>query len=110
MTAQPDLFDTRLPYKGEPPAQKHSATSQAAAQSIVKSIGPLHTRVLAYLTANPKGATDERLMSELDLGGNTLRPRRRELQLMGLIRDSGATALTRSGRNAVVWVKTETTP
>lgn len=102
MTTHPDLFD--LPYRGEAPSQKHSRTSQEAAHSIRKSIGPLHTRVLNYLAAHPLGATDEHLMRELDLGGNTLRPRRRELQLMGLIADSGRTDLTQSGRSAVVWV------
>lgn len=34
---------------------------------------------------------------------NTQRPRRRELELMGRIEDSGQTRLTRSRRAAVVW-------
>ena len=105
MRNQPDLF-ARVPYNGNPPAQRHSTTSTAAAESIRSKIGPLHKRVMAFLKQNPNGATDEQLMSALDLGGNTLRPRRRELQLMGLLRDSGRTALTCSGRHAVVWVAT----
>jgi hypothetical protein len=90
-------------YGGVPPHQKHSATSEAAAVSVQQRIGPLHKKILNYLEQNPVGATDEQLMEQLDMGGNTLRPRRRELQLMGRIGDSGKTRLTRSGRNAVVW-------
>jgi hypothetical protein len=103
-----DLFDfrepKRAPYNGEAPFQKHSSTSAEAAKSVEKKIGPLHRRILDYLTEHRAGATDERLMSDLDLGGNTLRPRRRELQLMERIRDSGRTAKTKSGREAVIWV------
>lgn len=106
MTKMKDLFgDTPYqPYGGDPPSQKHSSTSKAAASSIKKKIGPLHRRVMAYLLANPQGASDERMMDDLHLGGNTLRPRRRELQLMGYVEDSGRTVLTRSRRLAVVWV------
>jgi hypothetical protein len=99
---QPDLFNhVKPPYRGEPPAQSHSQTSIAAAASIKKSIGPLHKRILAYLKSNP--STDEEIMDALDMGGNTERPRRRELELMGRIIDSGKTRLTRSRRLAVVW-------
>lgn len=95
-----DLFD--LPYNGEPPAQKHSATSKAAAEEIKDKIGPLHRNVLGALNiCGPM--TDEELCLRIGLGGNTLRPRRRELQLMGKIRDSGRKRQCRSGRQAVVW-------
>jgi hypothetical protein len=100
--AHPDLFDyTPPPYRGEPPAQRHSQTSKAAAAQIKKAIGPLHKLILAHLKDNP--STDEEIMSALDMNGNTERPRRRELELMGKIEDSGKTRLTRSGRTAVVW-------
>lgn len=114
MAHQPDLFtaidrypQAPLPYNDSPPAQKHSQTSTEAAEKIRPRVGKLHRLVLDYLAQHPAGATDEQLMDALDLGGNTLRPRRRELQLMGLVADSERTALTRSGRNAVVWVKAE---
>lgn len=104
-----DLFEYRappkLPYGGEAPRQKHSATSTAAAQKIKKKIGPLHQKILDYLTSHPGGASDEKMGSDLDMGLNTLRPRRRELQLMDQIVDSERTILTESGRSAVVWVK-----
>lgn len=101
----PDLFGyAPLPYRGDPPAQSHSVTSIAAAQSIRKSIGPLHQRILSFLAELPNmGATDEEMQFELDMPANTQRPRRRELELMGRITDSGKTRLTRSGREAVIW-------
>lgn len=103
----PDLFDyvppVRAPYRGEPPSQAHSPTSIKAAQQIKKAIGPLHIRILAHLEKHPDGATDEEIMAALDMPGNTERPRRRELQQMGKIVDSGETRRTKSGREAVVW-------
>lgn len=90
-----------LAYAGRVPAQSHSVTSCEAADRIKKHIGPLHERVLAYLRGNP--ATDEEMCDALALGGNTLRPRRRELELNGLIENSGTTRPTKAGRNAVLW-------
>jgi hypothetical protein len=101
-TKYPDLFDyTPPPYRGEPPSVRHSETSKAAAQKIKKAIGPLHKRILAHLENG--GATDEEMQRDLDMGANTQRPRRRELQLLGKIEDSGQTRLTRAGHSAVVW-------
>jgi hypothetical protein len=99
-----DDFDDELPYGGEPPAQSHSRTSIAAADRLRKRVGPLHQKVLRYLQTNLAGATDEMLCDELGLVGNTERPWRRELQLMGYIEDRGRVARTRSGRDAVVWI------
>lgn len=89
------------PYRGEPPAQAHSPTSVAAAEQIKKSIGPLHRQILDHLKHHP--STDEEMMAALDMGGNTERPRRRELELMGKIENSGIMRQTKSGREAVVW-------
>ena len=102
----PDLFDyVPPPYRGEPPAQSHSPTSLAAAESIRKVIGPLHKRILEYLreVEHFGGSTDEEMQINLDMGANTQRPRRRELELMGKIQNSGTTRRTKSGREAVVW-------
>ena len=84
MTMDPhtlDLFGAQAsrPYAGEPPSQRHSDTSIAAAEAIKAKVGPLHRKVLDYLLAHPEGATDEQLMDGLRMGGNTLRPRRRHL-------------------------------
>jgi hypothetical protein len=72
-----------------------------AAEQIKRAIGPLHKKILAHLNVQP--STDEEMQHYLDLSANTQRPRRRELQLMERIEDSGETRLTRSGRQAVVW-------
>lgn len=93
------------PYGGEPPSQAHSRTSKDAAASIKRHIGPLHRKILDWLNRHPAGASDERMARELDIGLNTFRPRRRELQLMEYVEDSGRTELTGSRRNAVIWVR-----
>ncbi len=90
-----DLFD--------PPTQRHSATSLAAAKSIKPQLSRLHKLVLDALTKSRFGETDESLMQLTGLPANTLRPRRRELELQGKIKDSGETRATASGRQATVW-------
>lgn len=84
--------------------QRHSETSRQAARSVASYSGRDRSRVLEYLEQHPEGATDEQIGDALDLPGNTLRPRRRELQQASLIIDSGRHASTRSGRKAVVWI------
>ena len=91
-----DLFD--------PPAQRHSATSLAAAKSIKPQLSRLHKLVLEALSKSRFGETDESLMQLTGLPANTLRPRRRELQLKGKIKDSGQTRATVSGRQATIWI------
>ena len=103
MSGLKDHFLGDTPY--EPPFQRHSSTSHDASQSIAKHIGGLQERLLSYLADNPAGATDEAMGEALKLPGNTLRPRRRELQIAGLIKDSGRYGYTKSGRKAVVWVR-----
>lgn len=115
MTDQLDLLSWTppakpLPYRGEAPSQAHSETSKAAAKRINGCRSSLHAEIVGYLTRNPSGATDEQLITRLDMPANTLRPRRRELQLVGRIKDSGRTSKTISGRDAVVWVLTQELP
>lgn len=88
----------------EPPAQPHSPTSKAAAEAIEPAVGTLQARVLAYIRqCGLCGATDDELQRFLEMDPSTERPRRIELQRKGLIRDSGKTRPTRSGRQAIVW-------
>lgn len=96
MTAQYDLFG------GEPPSQRHSETSRAAAAAIKQRIGPLHLKLIKYLRGRD-GATDEEMQADIPMPANTQRPRRRELELMGEIIDSGRVRLTHSRRLAVIW-------
>jgi hypothetical protein len=93
--------DYESPYGDLPPHQRHSETSKAAAESMRYKIGPLHRRIMEFLRL--KGATDEAMQIALDMNPNTQRPRRRELELMGYIVDSGYRTVTLSGREAVIW-------
>jgi hypothetical protein len=93
MTAQLDL-----------PYQSHSWTSQAAAESISPKRTEQDRRdILRYIRLN-YGATDEELQLALHMNGNRERPRRVELvDKFKLVRDSGRTRLTSSGRAATIW-------
>lgn len=91
-------------YGGEPPHQRHSDTSTASADELPEERRrTLRAQVLAYIV-RMRGATDEEMQTALGMEGNTERPRRRELQLGGLIVDSGQRRLTTSRRRAVVWI------
>ena len=50
-----------------------------------------------------RSGTDEELSERLNLSGNTVRPRRGELESDGLIAHRGELRTTRSGRKARVW-------
>jgi hypothetical protein len=88
----------------DPPAQRHSATSRAAAREIGATAGTLRARVLGHLIECGRlGATDEEMQTALDMNPSTQRPRRIELVAAGLVYDTTATRATRSGRRAAVW-------
>lgn len=76
-------------------------TSAAAYASIQPSISETQQKVLDSLKRC--SATDHELCASLGLNPSTLRPRRGELLDKGLIRDSGETRKTGSGRQAIVW-------
>jgi hypothetical protein len=88
------------------PAVRHSETSKAAAEDIQQCAGTLRAKVLGYLKASGP-ASDEAMQRALHMGANTQRPRRRELELAGLVRDSGKRTKTSSGRSAVLWIAVE---
>lgn len=103
------LFDQppRKPKAEPSPPHSGSETSKAAAELIRPNAETLRARVLEYIEAQGQfGATDSEIQSALVMEGNTERPRRQELQTQGLIRDSGQTRATASGRQAVVWIAT----
>jgi len=92
-------------FDPSPPYVRHSPTSKQAATDILPKQGTLRHRVYEFLEkSRVYGATDEEMQRCLEMPANTQRPRRRELQQQGLIRDSGRTRATESGRQAVVWV------
>lgn len=90
-----------------PPAQRHSPTSRAAAESAKAFAKTARAQVLAYLRgAGTYGATDEEIQDGLPMNASTERPRRIELVELGEAKDSGTTRPTRSGKAATVWVAT----
>lgn len=86
-----------------------SETSKAAALSIEPRSGTDRWLLLQYLryVFRAEGATDDEMQARLNLNPSTQRPRRIELCEAGLVRNSGQTRKTRSGRQAVVWIATE---
>lgn len=100
---------TQLPIDfSAPPAQTHSATSQAAGDSVRESAGASRARVRGFLlTCGWRGATDEEMQLALGMNPSTQRPRRIELVKAGHAIDTGRKRPTGSGRQAVVWMATE---
>lgn len=91
-------------YDGTPPHEAAS-TSVAAAVAIEPNVNKLQRVVLEVITEMGSiGLTDEEGIDLTGLAANTWRPRRRELELLGLIRFTDEERLTRSGRRAKVWV------
>lgn len=110
------------------PYMPHSETSQEAAKLIEPCVVGDRRRVLdllqhradcsrhwvqqSLMMSVPEwnmlcdGCTDEEMQLALKMNPSTQRPRRGELVGMGLVKDSGRTRRTRSGRRATVWVAT----
>lgn len=84
----------------------HPDTSKAAAKAIAVKSGTLRWRVLFALSYIGAG-TAEQLERNLDLSGNTVRPRLVELRKAGMVIQTEHTATTRSGRAACLWQITE---
>lgn len=82
-----------------------TATSIAAAESMRGSKLRIRGQVYGFiLDQRHMGATADEIEDNLEIAGNTVRPRIVELREMSLIRNSGNLRKTRSGRSAVVWV------
>lgn len=90
------------PVRPTLPYQPHSETSrEAAVQAEPKSHTQRHAVLRVIRSHGP--CTDEFVQEILEMNPSTQRPRRIELVEGGLVRDSGRTAKTRSGRKAVLW-------
>jgi len=79
-------------------------TSKAAAASILPVTGNGRILVLNAIDLLPNGATIEEIVSYTGLKIQTVCARRKKLEEMGLVIDSGEKRKTSSGRNAIVWV------
>lgn len=100
MNDEPELPFDRPKYP-DYPGYVNRSTSVAAAHAIAPKMNRLQVLVLEALQTKPR--TNEELETDLHMGGNTVRPRVRELFLKGRVQDSGYRRLTRSGREAIVW-------
>ncbi len=85
------------------PFVRSSSTSQDAARSIKVNAGTYRARVYDYLISQPSGATDEEMQHFIPMAASTQRPRRVQLVADGLVRNSGRTRQTASGKLAVIW-------
>lgn len=87
------------------PATNGTATSNAAAESMRPHAATLRGDILNFISRyRLYGATAEEIEYQMDIPGNTVRPRLMELRELKKIKDSDKTRKTRSGRSAVVWV------
>ena len=83
-----------------------SPTSTAAAMSIVDDLNRLERIVLDKLeAAGFDGCTDDELEVLTGMSHQTLSARRNGLVKMDMVLDSGRKRVNRSGRSAVVWVR-----
>lgn len=87
---------------GKRPPCSNDTTSREAAESIAPKTHSLRAMVYQTLTLWG-GKTCDELCEMLDIEGNTMRPRIRELVIAGLVEDSGETRPSSSGRKAIVW-------
>lgn len=98
-------------YGGMPPHVARDTSVEAAATLAEERRNTSRAQVFGHIRfCGDEGATDEELQTTLAMEGNTERPRRRELELAGFIRDSGRRRLTSKHRKAVVWVAQEVEP
>ena len=97
------------PYAGRVGRVAGSDTSKAAGNSIEGVAESIRGRVYSrILDCGLAGSTDDELEVTLGLRHQTASARRRELVLMDVVFDSGARRQTRAGRNAIVWLASET--
>ena len=92
------------PFNGIPPFVAGSRTSEEAALLQEGSAQTKREAIFELLQSSECGLTDLELEGMTGWQGSTVRPRRRELQLEGRVRDSGVTRLTDHNRRAVVWI------
>lgn len=112
--AQTTMFDefANGVFRASPPAavsgrtEETRSTSRAAAKAVAPKLSGTRLEVLRFIVGKlATGATDEEIQLGLGMGPNTQRPRRVELQKVGLIRPAGARP-TSTGSKAVVWIAT----
>lgn len=89
-------------YNGLPPHEAASATSAAAAVSVVPHVKSARQRVFDFIRQRGN-ATCSEVEQALGMSHQTASARIRELFLRNFIRATGNVRRTSLGRNAVVW-------
>jgi len=96
----PPVAYDRAPHNSTP-------TSQAAARHVAPKMPTRRARILSYIRqCGYAGATADEICQALEMWPQSATPRINELAKAGHITDSGRTRLTRSSRNAIVWIAT----
>lgn len=103
--AQRMLFDDRPVVREPLPPHNGTRTSVAAARSVQPKAGTVRARVLDFVRQRGD-ATNYEIVEGLGLLLQSVCGRVNELKAAGLVRDSGKTRLTPSGREAIVWEPT----
>lgn len=103
-----DIGDYQQSLLGEeeriiPPSVRGSQTSRAAALSVEGEPSDNARRRVLQVIFRMGPLTDEEISELLGMNPSTARPRRVELERMGLIFKAG-TKKTKSGRDAIKWV------
>jgi predicted DNA-binding transcriptional regulator len=99
-------FDYDL-FGGAPPHAKNRQTSEQAAFAILPHVSKLADKVYAFIKESKDGVTCQEAEHALNMAHQTCSPRIRELNLKGMVRDSGKRRRTTSRRWAIVWITTE---
>lgn len=101
------ITGTQITFVAPAPPTNGTPTSNAAAGRIEPTAGTLRALVLAYVRqCGEIGATDEEMQTALSMNPSTQRPRRQELEKLGLILRTSRARPTRSGRSAVIFIAT----
>lgn len=79
-------------------------TSREAARSVAGTAGDIRTALLrAFIEAGQEGLTDDEGQSRTGINGNSYRPRRVELERLGLVTATALRRRTQTGRSAAVF-------
>jgi hypothetical protein len=102
MASQLDLFEDQPRYSDPPHCGVE--TSRQAAESVANVSGKRAAVYRFIRGRGDRGATREEIEIGLGMRGNTVRPRVKELESVGLVRVTAVTRNTTSGRKANVIV------
>lgn len=97
---QPDLFTPRYP---DVPGHRGVSTSIAAAEAVKHKVPSIRAGILECLKAYPEGLTADECAEKIGRHWQNVRPRCSELQVDGLLYDSGRLRPNASGKDAIVW-------